>query len=134
MPAGGERFDLGRLVVEPFLRHRGITSLDRLVISHGDNDHAGGAEYLLQTIEVQQLLYGGRAEDFAYELPPLAQNCRAGQHWQWNQLRFEILHPARDYHKTNQQSCVLKITGSEHSVLLTGDIDQPVESAATWGF
>jgi len=124
----GERFDLGRLVVEPILRHRGITSLDRLIISHADNDHAGGAEYLLQKIAVQQLLYGGRAEDFAFDLPPHAQNCRAGQRWQWNQLRFEILHPAGDYHKTNQQSCVLKITGSDYSVLLTGDIDQPVES------
>ncbi|HEY9200601.1 MAG TPA: DNA internalization-related competence protein ComEC/Rec2, partial [Gammaproteobacteria bacterium] len=124
----GERFDLGRLVVEPFLRHRGITSLDSLIISHADNDHAGGAEYLLQKIAVQQLLYGGRAEDFAYELPPHAQNCRAGQRWQWNQVRFEILHPEQDYRKTNQQSCVLKITGSDYSVLLTGDIDQPVES------
>jgi competence protein ComEC len=76
-----ERFDLGRLVIEPLLRHQGITSLDRLIISHADNDHAGGAEYLLQTIAVQQLMYGGRADDFAYELPPFAQNCKAGQYW-----------------------------------------------------
>ncbi len=124
----GERFDLGRLVVEPFLRHKGIESLDRLIISHADNDHAGGAAYLLKQLVIHQMLYGGRAEDFAYELPPIAQNCKAGQRWQWNQVRFEMLHPARDYHKTNQQSCVLKITSSGHSVLLTGDIDQPVES------
>lgn len=124
----GERFDLGRLVIEPYLRHRGIVSLDRLIISHADNDHAGGADYLLQNMTVQQLQYGGRAEDYAYKLPPFAQNCKAGQRWQWNQVRFEILHPDRDYRKTNQQSCVLKITSKEYSALLTGDIDQPVES------
>jgi competence protein ComEC len=39
-----------------------------------------------------------------------------------------MLHPQRDYRKTNQQSCVLKITVRDYSVLLTGDIDQPVES------
>lgn len=123
-----ERFDLGRLVIEPLLRHQGIASLDRLVISHADNDHAGGAEYLLQTIAVQQLMYGGRAEEYAYELPATAQNCKAGQQWRWNQVHFEMLHPQRDYRKTNQQSCVLKITGGNFSALLTGDIDQPVES------
>ena len=48
--AGASRggFDLGRMVVEPFLRHRGITSMESLVISHADKDYAGGAECLLQ--------------------------------------------------------------------------------------
>lgn len=124
----GERFDLGRLVVEPFLRHSGIQSLDRLIISHADNDHAGGADYLLQQLAITEVLYGGRRDDFAYALPPQAQNCRAGQRWQWNQVQFEILHPARVYRKTNRQSCVLRIASENYSVLLTGDIDQPVES------
>lgn len=124
----GERFDLGRLVIEPLLRHKGIESLDSLIISHADNDHAGGADYLLQQFAVAKVLFGGHRSDFAYELPALAYNCRAGQRWRWNQVSFELLHPARDYHKTNQQSCVLRIASADHSVLLTGDIDQPVES------
>lgn len=124
----GERFDLGRLVVEPLLRHNGIESLDRLIISHADNDHAGGGKYLLQQLAVSEVLYGGQRDNFAYALPLRAQNCHSGQRWQWDQVQFEVLHPARLYRKTNQQSCVLRIASDHHDVLLTGDIDQAVES------
>jgi competence protein ComEC len=59
----------------------------------------------------------------AYRLP-----CAAGQGWDWDGVRFELLHPtAASYAdpgiKTNDRSCVLKISGAHGSMLLTGDIE-----------
>ena len=39
--------DTGQLVVAPFLRSRGIRQVDRVVVSHDDEDHEGGAGSVL---------------------------------------------------------------------------------------
>lgn len=43
-PAVRDGFDAGERAVVPALHALGVASLDRAVISHGDNDHAGGFE------------------------------------------------------------------------------------------
>jgi competence protein ComEC len=58
-----------------------------------------------------------------YRLP-----CAAGQGWDWDGVRFEMLHPAAgsyavDALKSNDRSCVLKIITAQGAVLLTGDIE-----------
>ncbi|HET8746188.1 MAG TPA: competence protein ComEC, partial [Ramlibacter sp.] len=59
--------------------------------------------------------------------------CHAGQHWEWDGVRFEILHPgAADYGlrtKPNALSCVLRVSNGQASALLAGDIEQPQEAA-----
>lgn len=53
--------------------------------------------------------------------------CHAGQHWVWDGVAFDMMHPCTHYHSSNNRSCVLKITSGHHSVLLTGDIEKSVE-------
>jgi competence protein ComEC len=56
--------------------------------------------------------------------PPPAQSCREHQHWHWDGVTFEILHPngsAAWY--GNNASCVLRIGNGRQTVLLTGDIE-----------
>ena len=55
-----------------------------------------------------------------------------GQNWEWEGVRFEMLHPSSDDYldennKTNELSCVLKVSTSKYSVLLTGDIGKKEE-------
>ncbi|MGI9301563.1 MAG: DNA internalization-related competence protein ComEC/Rec2, partial [Gammaproteobacteria bacterium] len=50
------RFDAGEAVLAPFLRDKGISVVDKLVISHGDNDHIGGADAVLRNFEVREIL------------------------------------------------------------------------------
>lgn len=120
------RADCGRQVVLPYLKTQGIKKLDMLVLSHLDNDHAGGAKTILKTIPVKQLLLNQLGKYSRYK----EQLCQAGQRWQWDGVTFEMLHPSPSYinRKKNNQSCVLKISAGENSVLFTGDIEAHAES------
>lgn len=123
-----ERFDIGQRVVVPYLNYSGVQKLDYLLISHADNDHAGGGDAVLRMLDVESLL----AETSVFnEKARAGQNdraCRAGQSWVWNQVTFEILHPDKHYTKSNNRSCVLKISNANSSLLLTGDIERVVET------
>ena len=56
--------------------------------------------------------------------------CRAGQHWRWDGVDFDILHPpAGSRFSGNDRSCVLKVSLGRYSVLLPGDIEQPAEQS-----
>ncbi|MCR4299262.1 MAG: DNA internalization-related competence protein ComEC/Rec2 [Gallionella sp.] len=62
----------------------------------------------------------------------MPQRCQDGASWNWDGVQFEILHPAPDNDGAkkphdNEQSCVLRISIGEHSILLTGDIEKNSE-------
>ena len=138
-PAWQESGDAGQRVLVPFLARMGLR-LDRLVLSHRDADHTGGAASVLAAhplADVWTSLETGH---------PLAQGreivrCKAGQGWDWDGVRFEFLHPqASDYddaQSSNALSCVLRIDASQipnsmlghqgGSALLVGDIEAPQE-------
>ena len=117
-------FDMGSAVIEPYLRARGIRRLDSLVISHGDNDHIGGARSLLDAFPVDQL-YTSVPRRFR-EITPVVE-CKAGQQWEWDGVRFAMLGPLTAGTKENDNSCVLRVSGQGGSVLLTGDIEAAAE-------
>lgn len=121
-PRFSARFDTGRAVVIPYLRHQGIRRVDTLVISHGDNDHIGGAHSLLTAFAVGRILSSVPAR------LPGAHSCSAGQHWQWDGVDFKMLHPPENHRLTgNNASCVLKVSSRYGSVLLPGDIEARAE-------
>ena len=124
----GPRFrtggDTGRLVVLPFLRSVGVSRLDRLVVSHGDLDHAGGVASVLESLPVSSLQSGEpqriRAEG--------ARRCRTGDSWIWDGVSFNMLAPAFGLAvEGNNASCVLLVSAGDQRLLLTGDIERPVE-------
>jgi competence protein ComEC len=123
--------DSGNRILVPTLRALGISQLDRLVLSHDDIDHTGGAASVMQAMPVAEV---------ASSLPenhPLLKSirhirCADGQHWVWDGIEFGFLHPAADAPPgrkahDNDQSCVLRIGAGTHSVLLTGDIEKSSE-------
>ncbi|MGH8120965.1 MAG: DNA internalization-related competence protein ComEC/Rec2 [Gammaproteobacteria bacterium] len=119
-----EDFNAGTSVVVPYLRQTGVTHLDKLIISHGDNDHSGGAEAILAAYPDTGVLSSVPA--------PLAHPnwspCIAGQKWQWDGVHFQILYPEKtEPGKDNNQSCVLKISTARYSILLPGDIEKEAE-------
>lgn len=123
-PKFGPGFDMGGAVIEPYLRQRGITGIDTLIVSHGDNDHIGGAESLgaLLPIHTAYSSVPGRLRG----LP--ARACHAGQKWQWDGVEFAMLGPVAVLDKENDNSCVLRVGGPHGSALLTGDIERTAES------
>ena len=124
-PAFAGGFDSGALIVAPFLQARGIKRIERLMLSHADLDHAGGAAGLLARIPADRVLTG---EPQRLGLAG-AESCVAGEHWQWSGVRFDIWHPPADATlEGNDASCVLEIrTAANQAIVLTGDLSARLE-------
>jgi competence protein ComEC len=119
-PAFEDGLDAGASVVAPFLLEQGVRDVDVLLVSHGDNDHAGGAAAVRELLDVGRHLGAGGGEP-----------CRAGQGWEWDGVRFAILHPDGPGGvgvPDNDRSCVLRVAGP-FTVLLPGDIEAGGEQA-----
>lgn len=112
-------FNTGEAVLLPLLRDQGVTGVDRLVISHGDNDHIGGARALLAGLPVYSIRTSVPA-DVAWAR---SRRCRAGEQWRWDGVRFAMLGPVRDGLAGNDASCVLLVEAAGHRLLLPGDIE-----------
>lgn len=124
-PRFGPAFDTGRSVLVPFLRKQGVRTLDVLVISHGDNDHIGGADSLLQAYPAASIL-----SSVPEKLPDnTVSHCRQGQRWSWDGVEFQMLHPGAGTGLAgNNASCVLRVEAAGGSgLLLTGDIESAAE-------
>jgi competence protein ComEC len=124
-PAYPGGFDSGTSVVLPFLRARGYRHLDRLIISHADNDHSGGAAAVYRQLPVASV-HSGEVQRLGWVQ---AADCRRQPAWRWDGVRFEYLTTVAAG-TGNNASCVVKITTADgRGVLLPGDIEQSVENA-----
>jgi len=117
--------DTGQLVVTPFLRSEGIELLDLLVVSHADQDHAGGVKSLTQEIKTERILSGELLDDIDVR----QDRCQAGEGWLWDGIEFAFIHPSdTGQWQGNNASCVLEIRVARYRLILTGDIESPVEN------
>jgi len=116
--------DAAKTVVMPFLQARGIDRVDLLVVSHADLDHSGGFESLATGVDVVDTRLG----EMLTKETHATDYCRAGESWYRDGVRFSFLHPQTDsLYQGNDASCVLLIEAGAHRLLLTGDIERPVE-------
>ena len=138
-PDGG---DLVERVLAPMLQSLGVHRLDALVISHDDADHSGGAQSLLDGMQVGQLMTPFDAGHRLRQNPAPHHACRAGSSWSWDGVTFRMLHPGAVGPKAsdNARSCVLQVEAQANPrrapvrLLLTADIEADQERAllARW--
>jgi len=133
-------FTMADAVILPYLQHAGVTQLDKMIISHSDNDHAGGLIKIQESIGVTELIYNtqsGESETEKAQTAPKSINkkqvkaspvCLQGNSFVFQNLHVKMLWPKRSVSKENDDSCVLLISDGKHRVLLTGDISKKVES------
>ncbi|WP_241118424.1 DNA internalization-related competence protein ComEC/Rec2 [Achromobacter xylosoxidans] len=134
--------DAGERVIAPQLQARGIGRLDVLVLSHADLDHVGGTRSVLAAVPVARSyasfdvaawlrrdarLWPGQDGAGADGRTPVRMlRCERGDSWQADGVTFTFLHPAAGAPVAggdrNANSCVLRVGGAHHSLLLTGDI------------
>ncbi len=128
-PGNNYGFSAGDWVVKPYLRYRGIQKADLTVISHVDSDHSGGFISFIDEYVAAQLLTGTpKALVKRFNMDGSVRNCHNYPAWYWDGVRFEFLtvNPRPIKQSSNNDSCVLKISGY-HTALLTGDIESRQE-------
>lgn len=144
-PKYTDSFDAGSGIVAPYLYAQGIRHIDRLIVSHGDMDHAGGLAGLMEKTSIDQL-FAGEPESFQLEKFALeqyqqdmlnkvgVQNCHQTAEWQWQSdqlqtIKFRFLQfPQTTRANANNHSCVLLISYGDQHILLPGDIETSVEN------
>jgi competence protein ComEC len=131
-PTWNAEADSGSRIVVPYLRGEGVRRLDALVVTHADDDHAGGAASVAKSRSPRWLLSSLPPDDWRRRLAPVSFDCLAGARWEWDGVSFEVLHPVaaalRDRRRENDRSCVLRVAAGGGSALLAADIERQAEA------
>ncbi len=106
-------FDAGRAIVLPAVRASGPNRLDYVLLSHLDNDHAGGVT------AVRRRFPGVPVEG-------LAGACEADRHWRWDGVDFRLLSAVHG-RSANDRSCTLLVSNGNSRIYLSGDISTRAE-------
>ncbi|KJR39725.1 DNA internalization-related competence protein ComEC/Rec2 [Vibrio navarrensis] len=113
---------IAQQVIEPVMLKRGHRGLDGLILSHLDNDHAGGKAYVEAMLSPKWRMSSSQQEHY---LP-----CLRGEQHEWQGMKLEVLWPPKLVKRAyNPHSCVIRLSDWENqfSILLTGDIDAVAE-------
>jgi competence protein ComEC len=129
-------FNLADSVIFPYFQYRGIKTIDQLILSHADNDHAGGLSFIdkqvaLNKVSVDQIKYNQSSKitkEYSYAKTG---SCKQGDDFIWQGLTFSVLWPVAIQENENDNSCVINISDGKYNVLLTGDISRKVEKLLT---
>lgn len=114
-----------------YLRYRGVSKIEAVMLSHGDNDHAGGWKYLRDNFQVSELWDNGYV---LYEdgIPETIRHrvLQRGDVIEGQGYSITALHPYEDFYSLlsqdniNNDSLVVKIEGKKNSFMFTGDIEK----------
>ncbi|GGC02968.1 DNA internalization-related competence protein ComEC/Rec2 [Marinobacterium zhoushanense] len=117
---GGSAFDYA---VAPALKARRLSTIEQVVISHGDSDHSGGFGALRREYVYQQLILGQPLQGVAGGI-----NCADHPQVTLGGVRFRYLQSSMEtLSNDNAHSCVL-IVESRHCVLvIPGDLEMQGE-------
>ncbi|MFB9220819.1 DNA internalization-related competence protein ComEC/Rec2 [Kurthia sibirica] len=129
-------FEVGRQIVIPYLKGRGITKIDKLILSHADADHVEAAEEVLQSIKVKEIhlppnavnelvMADVIAEATAQQIPLKEQ--LAGDIWYEGHVGFQYIMPYSTEYNGNNSSLVTVITYKDEKILLPGDLEKEGE-------
>jgi len=123
-------------IIIPFLKSKGVRSLDKLIITHGDQDHIGGAKEIIKKMRINEIVIGKSTKDTKQEteLKKIATKegipihlVERGQKWQEGGNTFYTLSPKGDEMVENNNSIVIFTKIGGLSWLFTGDIEKDVE-------
>ncbi|MFD1412884.1 DNA internalization-related competence protein ComEC/Rec2 [Oceanobacillus jeddahense] len=120
-------------IIRAYFHQRGIKELDAIIISHDDVDHFGSVRFILEEVNVQELIVSPYfdvtlLEEFQEIQPSLKITyAEAGDLLHFNDaISFQVLAPDADKGDANDNSIVL-YTNLGLKWLFTGDISKEIE-------
>lgn len=132
-------FEVGTRIVVPYLKARGIGTIDTLVVTHADSDHMEAADELIEQLRVKTLHYFERDEPkrLMEELLRVAErervdvkNVSAGDEFERSGWTFRYLSPdARraTVGSDNDASLVAEWTNGRVTYVFMGDAEEEAE-------
>ena len=131
-------FEIGREVIVPFLKGRGINTITTFIWTHADSDHIEGAEEILDEIRVEEIhVTPGAIEQSTLQLAvQTALNQKisikekmAWNSWQVGDTEFTYVSPQDLSYEGNDDSLVLFLKHQSFTGLFTGDLEKNGEEA-----
>ncbi|MGN7765272.1 ComEC/Rec2 family competence protein [Paenibacillus sp. 22594] len=145
-------FEVGAKTLLPLLKQRGIHRLDAVILTHGDQDHAGGLQAVLEGMPVSSLLFNrtlAKGESYSKLMnTALAAGAKLYPVQQGQVLapddKTELMFLWPDPHKAgeavlpeveeqNHESVAFRLQMNGRSFLFTGDMDKAAEDAILLG-
>lgn len=128
-------YEVGRQVVVPYLKGRGISKIDVFVLSHADADHVEGAEEIVREIRVGEVhISPNSSAEYAmqdlwqelarYQVPIYE---KMAKHEIWPGLHY--VWPSDTHYEGNNDSLVLRLQYGHFTALFTGDLEEAGEQA-----
>jgi competence protein ComEC len=136
------RLDIGEDVVSPYLWSRSIRKIDVVALTHAHDDHAGGLPAIIENFHPVELWTGATPSSAAWTSvsnKARAENVKivplfSGRSFDFGGARIDVISPPADYvpaaSPMNNDSLGLRITYRQRSLLLTGDMEKPMERRA----
>ncbi|MFH1994920.1 MAG: DNA internalization-related competence protein ComEC/Rec2 [Nitrospinota bacterium] len=131
-------FNIGRLVVAPYLWRKGVKRIDYLIATHPDRDHVGGLTYIAEELEIGTYIDNGlksrdktisllrkivASKGIAYHIAKQGDRLQVDEETTISFLNPPELLGSND----NDSSIVSKIAYKDFSILSTGDIGTDAE-------
>lgn len=130
-------YEVGRQIIVPYLKGRGITTVNRLILTHADADHVEGAEEVMQEVKIKEIQitpnsFQERAMD-DLEAEAIKQQIHvkekfAGEKWRVANVEFEYVMPRDVHYEGNNDSLVLVINYKGYRIVLPGDLEKEGEA------
>ena len=140
--SGGGGFDVGRRVIEPVMWALGVRRLSRLILTHGDADHAGGALSIVRDLSPPEIWEGvpvppdpllRAIRDGAVRSGVLWRTVQRGDGVAAGAVQVTVWHPPpADWERQrvrNDDSVVLELRLGDVSIVLPGDVEASAEAA-----
>lgn len=128
-------FEVGADIITPLLKAKGIRTIDKIILTHGDFDHIGGTEAVIQNFNVKEIIVGrghfassvSEEEKSLYNLIKKKKiklkAVKKGDSWKNGRFSFYIVGPSGNEDKKNDGSIVLFTALGGMRWLFTGDLE-----------
>lgn len=127
-----QNFEVGRQIVVPFLKGRGITHIDKFILTHADADHVEGADEILKQIRVGEIhITPGSSNEVVMDdvireserrKVPIKEKL-AGEVWSSGQLTMQYVMPRDLSYEGNNDSIVSILNYRGYRFILPGDLE-----------
>ncbi|RWR15176.1 DNA internalization-related competence protein ComEC/Rec2 [Siminovitchia fortis] len=126
-------FKVGRDTLIPFLKSKGISRIDKLILTHSDADHIGAADELIGELEIGEILISPNSwikpimadvVNKAFKEKIAVKEVKAGYGWENKSGSFHFIYPFDDEYEGNDDSLVLYASFGRIDWLFTGDLEK----------